>query len=208
MATLTGITAKRAQEIWDSSVVSGSINQGTGRLELMTRGGTVLDGGSIINPSLTKAYPVGSIYMNVTSTNPAALIGFGTWERWAVGRMPIGIDTSNPRYSSSESFGGAERVTLTSEESGLRDHAHGINLNTDTRSITAMFRVNDSSGPPSGGGEIDSANGGPANTAVIDYSGHFHNVSGGTAGVGNYNANQSHENMPPFLACYIWKRTA
>jgi len=45
MATVTGITVVRAQEIEDASVVSGAINTGNGHLILHTAGGTDIDAG-------------------------------------------------------------------------------------------------------------------------------------------------------------------
>lgn len=208
MASVTGITADRAEEIWNASVVSGSINQSTGRLELKTRGGATLDGGSIVNPSMQKAYPVGSIYFNATAANPATLIGFGTWERWAVGRMPIGVDPSNPRYDTADDAGGAERVTLAWHESGLRDHAHNVQGNTGGSTVNAD--MNATVAGSNGGGASTVARGSDAGVAtrLIANSnhGHFFNVNSG--GSGNADAINSHENMPPFLACYIWKRTA
>jgi hypothetical protein len=207
MASVTGITAERAEEIWNASVVSGVINQSTGRLELMTRGGTILDGGSIVNPSMQKAYPVGSIYMNVNPANPATLIGFGTWVRWAVGRMPIGVDPANPRYDASEEAGGAERVTLAWHESGLRDHAHNVQGNTGGSQVNADMTTDDAASNPVGNATIDRAQtGGGTRTITGSNHAHFFNVNSG--GSGNYDAINSHENMPPFVACYIWKRTA
>ena len=45
MATVTGITAAKAQEIEDASVVSGAINSGNGHLILTTFGGSAIDAG-------------------------------------------------------------------------------------------------------------------------------------------------------------------
>ena len=39
-------------------------------------------------------YPVGSIYMSVTNTNPSAYFG-GTWAAWGSGRVPVGVDASD-----------------------------------------------------------------------------------------------------------------
>lgn len=45
MATVTSITAAKAEEIEDASVVTGTIDSGTGHLLLTTGGGTVIDAG-------------------------------------------------------------------------------------------------------------------------------------------------------------------
>ena len=47
MATVNGITAEKAQEIEDASVVSGHINNANGHLILVTHGGTEIDAGLV-----------------------------------------------------------------------------------------------------------------------------------------------------------------
>jgi hypothetical protein len=38
-------------------------------------------------------YPVGSLYINASNaTNPATLLGFGTWEAFGTGKVLVGID--------------------------------------------------------------------------------------------------------------------
>ena len=57
-------------------------------------------------------YPVGSIYANGSdNTNPATLLGFGTWIRIAAGRVLLGRAESGG-YSTVGLTAGAERVAL------------------------------------------------------------------------------------------------
>lgn len=56
MATVDGITAAKAQEIEDASVVSGAINSGNGHLILTTAGGTDIDAGLVKDDSLLIAH--------------------------------------------------------------------------------------------------------------------------------------------------------
>lgn len=56
---------------------------------------------------LDNVYPVGSIYMNVNSTNPGTLFG-GTWEQ-IQGKFLLGMSSSYPAGSS----GGEERTTVS-----------------------------------------------------------------------------------------------
>lgn len=76
-------------------------------------------------------YPVGSILINTTGTNPANYLGVGTWETWGSGRVPLGYDSSS--YSTAEATGGAETVTLTTTE--LPSHTHS--MSTHTHSISS-----------------------------------------------------------------------
>jgi hypothetical protein len=40
-----------------------------------------------------EAFPVGSVFLGVVSTNPATLLGYGTWAAFGAGRVLIGRDT-------------------------------------------------------------------------------------------------------------------
>lgn len=60
-------------------------------------------------------YPVGSIYMSATLSTPeavAALFG-GIWERWGEGRVPVGVDTADSDFSTSEKSDGAKSHSYT-----------------------------------------------------------------------------------------------
>lgn len=68
---------------------------------------TKITGGLTINNKtiFDLVYPVGSIYMSVSSTNPGELFG-GTWVAWGSGRVPVGVNTSDSDFSSPEKTGG------------------------------------------------------------------------------------------------------
>ena len=124
---------------------------------------------------LDNVYPVGSIYMNVNSTNPGTLFG-GTWEQ-IQGKFLLGMSSSYPAGSS----GGEATHTLTISE--LPKHTH---------SIVAYS----SSGTDYSGSDANLSF--SYNTSMIGWMGR-------TASVGS---SQAHNNMPPYLSIYIWKRTA
>ena len=80
---------------------------------------------AISNVDLASIYPVGSIYMNATSsTNPATLIGFGTWVAFGAGRVPVGIDSGDTDFDTAEETGGAKTHTLTVDE--IPAHTHSV----------------------------------------------------------------------------------
>jgi len=69
-------------------------------------------------------YPVGSIYTNMAvATNPATLLGMGTWVAYATGRVLVGKHSSGTFDALNEELG-AETTTLT--VANLPSHTHGI----------------------------------------------------------------------------------
>lgn len=62
-------------------------------------------------------YPVGSMYVNFTdNTNPATLLGFGTWTAVA-GRVIVGYDAAQTEFNAAEKTGGHKELAA---------HTHSI----------------------------------------------------------------------------------
>lgn len=76
---------------------------------------------------LETVYPVGSIYINAAvDTNPATLLGFGTWAAFGAGKVMVGQDTGDTNFDVLEETGGEKTHLLTSSESGVPAHSHYI----------------------------------------------------------------------------------
>lgn len=136
-------------------------------------------------PSISSIYPVGSIYMSVNNTNPAILFG-GTWEEWGVGKTIVGVDGNDSDFSVSEKTGGEKVHTLTISEMPLHDHKECIDsdyaydpVETATGSTTKTFEKRD----------FTTSYKIPLRTSK----------EGG---------DQAHNNLQPYITCYMWKRTA
>lgn len=67
-------------------------------------------------------WPIGSVYIAVVSTNPATLLGFGTWSAFAAGRTLVGLDAGQTEFDTVEETGGAKTHTLTVGEIPSHDH--------------------------------------------------------------------------------------
>jgi len=136
-------------------------------------------------------HPVGSIYSAIVSTNPATLFGFGTWTAFGAGRMLISLDSTNALFNTAEETGGAADATLPTHThtATVTDpgHSHTIQLIGDTLVGTEALR---------GSGNL--ANTPSTSTAFTSIT-----VANANAGVSGTNAN-----YPPFIAVYMWKRTA
>jgi microcystin-dependent protein len=91
--------------------------------------------------STSEAWPVGSVFISVVSTNPNTLLGYGTWTAFATGRTLVGIDTGQTEFDTVEETGGAKTHTLTVSEMPSHTHkqnphSHGITDPGHTHNIT------------------------------------------------------------------------
>lgn len=123
-----------------------------------------------VNEKISNMYPVGSIYISVTSTDPKEIFG-GEWDRIEDRFLLAAGEQFAPG-----THGGEAEHTLTIDE--IPEHTHGgVRRN----------RAGDS-GSVSTGASSDSSD----TTSYTDPAGN----------------SQPHNNMPPYIAVYIWQRTA
>ena len=139
----TTIGATTASTVAATTVTaSGNVNTTGGELQI--NGTNVLE----------KVYPVGSIYINASvSTNPATLLGFGTWAAFGAGRVMVGLDSSDTDFDSAEETGGAKTHTLTVNQ--IPAHTHTL----------------DTSDQPAGTGSLEVAGGSPVGTKLTQSTG-------------------------------------
>ena len=130
---------------------------------------------------LLSAHPVGSYYISESSKSPAELFG-GTWEQ-IKDRFLL---AAGDKYTAG-STGGEEKHTLTTNE--MPSHGHGVIAEC---------------------GADGSAKYKPAN------DGTYMQLAGTSAGtrqaigtvLSSTGGGQPHNNLPPYLTVYVWKRTA
>ena len=146
------------------------------------------------NDLLNKIYPVGSIYMSMSATNPATLFGVGTWARISQGRMLLGADDSTYKAGAT---GGEATHTLTAAEMPAHSHTGTTSTNGAHSHTTKM-----NSGKYGGGAWMQGGgNDGTFNTSTNGDHNHMFTTDNSGGGA-------AHNNMPPYLVCYIWQRTA
>ena len=96
---------------------------------------------------LSTVYPVGSIYMNASvSTDPATLLGFGTWAVFGAGRVLVGLDTGDGDFDGVEDVGGSKTHTLTTNE--IPSHRHQINHSNQGDSFGGTPSISVQNGSP------------------------------------------------------------
>ncbi len=124
-------------------------------------------------------YPVGALYITTVSTNPATVLGIGTWAAFGAGKVMVGLNAADADFDTSEETGGVKTVTLTSAQSGLVAHTHPQDATTI---LEAAGAKKDGSSFGALGGTTQ------ANTAA--------------------DAASSHTNVQPYIVVYMFKRTA
>lgn len=136
-------------------------------------------------------YPVGAIYMSITDTDPSAIFG-GEWERIKDTFLLSAGDT----YAAGDE-GGEATHTLTTTEMPSHNHAP---LTTNYKYLTsnANIAVNGTNRNfPSTGSSNHFVYSTATNAEIVEEA-----TTKATGGGG------SHNNMPPYLAVYVWKRIA
>jgi hypothetical protein len=139
-------------------------------------------------------YPVGSIYINAgVTTNPATLLGFGTWTAFGAGRVMVGLNGADPLFDALEETGGSKDATLVSHShtatSTVSDPGH---KHTYPRTIQSAF-----------GATVGAADGGSTEDTSTATTGISVSTSVASTGSSATNAN-----LQPYITVAMWKRTA
>lgn len=139
--------------------------------------------------AMQRMYPIGSIYFSAVGTNPSELFGFGTWQAWGAGRVPVGVDASQTEFNAVEKTGGEKAHALTINE--MPSHTHEISYRP----------IGDPSDDPFALFKSDGGITGTYNSPGTELSQDA--LEAKAAGGG-----QAHNNLQPYITCYMWKRTA
>lgn len=155
-------------------------------------------------------YPIGSIYMSVNSTSPATLFG-GTWERWGNGRVAVGVDTSQTEFSTVEKIGGNKTHTLTAAE--MPSHSHSTTSQTlkTTSNGNHQHKLLYSRSTTGSGNSARVTTDGDSwlgNSATESTGAHTHDVTIPALTTDSKGSGSAHNNLQPYITCYMWKRTA
>lgn len=145
--------------------------------------------------SITAAWPVGSVFLSVVATSPATLLGFGTWAQIAGGRVLVGQTSGDVDFDTAEEVGGEKTHQLTVAE--MPSHTHVQNAHSHTEQLQGS-----TTGATNGTNLMgSSATGGSLRSAA-------QSTLAATATNQNTGGDGAHNNMPPYLVVYMWKRTA
>ncbi|WP_304683987.1 DUF859 family phage minor structural protein [Ileibacterium valens] len=134
-----------------------------------------------------RIYPVGSIYISISPTNPGSLFG-GTWVQISQGRFLLGESTSYP----AKSTGGESSHKLSGDE--MPSHNHHLSNDSTAHSWAwggSGKTVNT---------QVDAAGGNGSGNKVNTKQGEWNSTAYSGGG-------KAHNNMPPYFVAYMWERT-
>jgi len=159
---------------------------------------------AFVQTVLQVLYPVGTVYTNATSsTNPATLLGFGTWTAFGAGKVMVGLDGSDATFSTVGNTGGSKDAIVVSHthtaSTSITDpgHAHNKTWSTPNDFNRGGF-------PPGIVWAPDDQSYGyqnvPVDSANTGISASTSITSTGSSATG--------ANLMPYVVVYLWKRTA
>jgi hypothetical protein len=131
-------------------------------------------------------YPVGTIYETTstdldTTTKMANHFG-GTWEEYGSGRVLV-AKSADTEFDTIGETGGDKAVTLTAAQSGLPAHKHIVDYNTFYKYTSGTLDAS-----------LATPNAGSATTT--------------TRNTTAANASESHNNLPPYIVVYRYRRVS
>lgn len=155
---------------------------------------------------LDVVYPIGSIYMSVNNVSPQVFLG-GTWERWGNGRVPVGVDIDIGYFATVEQTGGAATVTLTLNQMPKHDH-------TGRNKIQTTYGAFPDPEKPTRFSEMTKVTAVTTQTAKTEQVKSYEPATKDLGllvvtqeyGISNGEGNP-HNNLQPYITCYMWKRT-
>jgi hypothetical protein len=136
-------------------------------------------------------YPVGSIYINAgVTTNPATLLGFGTWTAFGAGRVMVGLNAGDALFDTLEETGGSKDAVVVS-------HTHTATVTDPGHAHSGV--LNDS-----GPGQLSAATGVSYDRFLSTNT----NTTGISVGISTTGSSGTNANLQPYITVAMWKRTA
>lgn len=167
--------------------VEGGLSISDGSNSIALTGGYMVKPTLLINGAdiLEMIWPIGSVYTSYINKNPGDLFGLGSWER-IKGRMVVGVSESESEFSNVGKTGGEKNHVLSTNEMPRHGHTESVgikNASSEARGYgltqTGAFR----------------------DRVIV-------NNSGRPTYTGSVGGGAAHNNLPPYIALYMWRRIA
>ena len=188
--TLTGnLSGKYITGTWLQTTEATDLGRTPGKIAVLDESGWVYSrtplelladiGATTVNEILGLVYPVGSIYMSINNVSPVTLFG-GKWVQ-IQGRFLLGASD----VYKANTTGGEATHTLTANE--MPEHAHYM---------VSGNSGGDSTWTPDAGSYL-------VDRVTTDKTTYWAQI-----GMNNAGGSAAHNNMPPYLVVYMWRRLA
>jgi len=196
ISTAIATKADLASPTFTGTPAAPTASSGTNTTQLATTAFVT----AAVTASLAVLYPVGSIYINASvATNPATLLGFGTWTAFGAGRVMVGLNGSDALFDTLEETGGSkDAIVVTHSHTTTTtvtdpSHSHAASLgNFLTETGTGTYAYGGAGANISVRTNTATASTGITVATTVD-----------SAGASGTNAN-----IQPYIVVYMWKRTA
>ena len=138
------------------------------------------------NEILNMVCPIGKVEVFFDDKDHSDYLGF-TWERTSIGKVPVGIDSSDTDFNTIGKTGGEKTHTLTIDELAKHHHKQQGNTTKDTSSSKIKVQM---------------INASTINTTDTG------TTLGADFGTGVAGGNQPHNNLQPYEVMAFWKRVS
>lgn len=207
------------------------VDENTGNLDVMSDRVTDLEAKTAVKAIIDVVYPIGSIYISYSSTNPGTTWPGTTWTRESAGRCIMGIGSNGTTsYTTAGATGGVETVTLSTTQIPSHTHtfkgtalgAHNHTQNAHNHNFSIEYGT--LSGVPGGSKTIPPSAGGTGQYTQVDCATvayitgipvKTNTATNNAASAGTPSGTNSstggggaHTNLQPYVILYIWRRTA
>jgi hypothetical protein len=140
----------------------------------------------------SEAWPVGAVFIGVVATNPALLLGYGTWAAFGAGRVLVGLDSGDTDFDTAEETGGAKTKAISAHAgTAVADHANHTHTFVQSANWTGDLIAQDLT--PAGVGAAGTTDGVDATL---------------THSVTQPNAHTDLNVVQPYIVVYMFKRTS
>jgi hypothetical protein len=157
-------------------------------------------------------FPVGYVLISTVDTNPATFLGYGTWSKYAEGRLLL---TAGATYGAGTTGGSdthGHAFTPPADHTAPLNHTHGVTVtdpgHTHVQGVNSATTGGLSGYTPDTSSNTRVNSGYSTSSGTTGISAATANPAGGVAALTHDGAVADAAGLPPYLATYVWRRTA